>query len=110
MRISFRLNPEYDYELIKILKSYSDRNMSQLIRKTLRDNLKSSISLINNKNVMSSNASNTDNDKKIEETTDDIINHVQDIDIGQINKTIDNNKSIEVREIKKKIVWNIPSK
>ena len=107
MRISFRLNPEYDYELIKILKSYSDRNMSQLIRKTLRDNLKSSISLINNKNVMSNNASNTDNDKKVEET---IINHVQDIDVKQINKTIENNKPIEIREVKKKIIWNIPSK
>jgi len=107
MRISFRLNPEYDYELIKILKSYSDRNMSQLIRKTLRDNLKSSISLINNKNVMSNNASNTDNDKKVEET---IINHVQDIDVKQINKAIENNKPIEIREVKKKIIWNIPSK
>ena len=107
MRISFRLNPEYDYKLIEILKGYSDRNMSQLIRKTLRDNLKSSISLINNKNVMSNNASNTDNDKKVEET---IINYVQDIDVRQINK-IENNKSeTEIREIKKKIVWNIPSK
>jgi len=104
MRISFRLNPEYDYELIKILKSYSDRNMSQLIRKILRDNLKSSL---NSKNIMSNNASNTDNDKKIEET---IINHVQDINVRQINK-IENNKSeTEIREIKKKIVWNMPSK
>ena len=98
MRISFRLNPEYDYKLIEILKGYSDRNMSQLIRKILRDNLIS---------TMSNNASNTDNDVKIEET---IINHVQDINIRQINK-IENNKSeIEIREIKKKIVWNIPSK
>jgi len=101
MRISFRLNPEYDYKLIEILKGYSNRNMSQLIRKILRDNLTSN---------MSNNASNTDNDKKIEETTDDIINHVQDIDIRQINKTIDNNKSIAVKEIKKKIVWNMPLK
>ena len=102
MRISFRLNPEYDYKLIEILKGYSDRNMSQLIRKILRDNL-----TCDSKNVMSNNASNTDNDKKVEET---IINHVQDINVKQINK-IDNNKSeTEIREIKKKIVWNIPSK
>jgi len=105
MRISFRLNPEYDYKLIEILKGYSNRNMSQLIRKILRDNL-----TCDSKNVMSSNASNTDNDKKIEETTDDIINHVQDIDVKQINKVIENNKSIKIREVKKKIVWNIPSK
>jgi len=101
MRISFRLNPEYDYKLIEILKGYSDRNMSQLIRKILRDNLTCDSKL------MSNNASNTDNDKKVEET---IINHVQDINVKQINK-IDNNKSeTEIREIKKKIVWNIPSK
>jgi len=100
MRISFRLNPEYDYKLIEILKGYDNRNKSQLIRKILRDNLIS----------MSYNASNTDNDKKIEKLeTKDIINHVQ-VDVRQINNTVENNKPIEIREVKKKIKWNFPTK
>jgi len=105
MRISFRLNPEYDYKLIEILKGYDNRNKSQLIRKILRDNLTS---------TMSYNASNTDNDDKIEEVikgTKEIINHVQDIDVRQVNNTVENNKPIEiVREVKKKIKWNFPTK
>jgi len=39
MRISFKLNREYDTELIKQLEKYKDRNLSQVIRKILRDNL-----------------------------------------------------------------------
>jgi hypothetical protein len=40
-RICVRLNPEYDQSLIEILKTYNDRNLSQIIRKILRDNLMS---------------------------------------------------------------------
>jgi len=39
MRISFRLNPEYDQELINRVKSYSNRNLSRILRKILREHL-----------------------------------------------------------------------
>lgn len=38
-RVSFRLNPEYDQELIEKIKSYSRRNISKTLRKILREHL-----------------------------------------------------------------------
>jgi hypothetical protein len=40
-RICVRLNPEYDQPLIEILQTYNNRNLSQIVRKILRDNLMS---------------------------------------------------------------------
>ena len=39
MRISFKINREYDTELIKQLEKFKEKNLSQVIRKILRDNL-----------------------------------------------------------------------
>ena len=39
MRISFRLNAEYDQELINRVKSYSNRNLSKTLRKIIREHL-----------------------------------------------------------------------
>ena len=105
MRISFRLNPEYDYKLIEILKGYSDRNMSQLIRKILRD------SLISN-TMLSDNVFNiADNNKKINknETNKDKIKNelIEDANTGIEYQDNTNNESTNKQE-KKKIKWNFP--
>ena len=105
MRISFRLNPEYDYKLIEILKSYNNRNMSQLIRKILRD------SLISN-TMLSDNVFNiADNNKKINknETNKDKIKNelIEDANTGIEYQDNTNNESANKQE-KKKIKWNFP--
>jgi len=105
MRISFRLNPEYDYKLIEILKSYNNRNMSQLIRKILRD------SLISN-TMLSDNVFNiADNNKKINknETNKDKIKNelIEDANTGIEYQDNTNNESTNKQE-KKKIKWNFP--
>lgn len=43
-RICVRVNPEYDQPLIDILQTYNNRNLSQIVRKILRENLMSDIS------------------------------------------------------------------
>ena len=106
MRVSFRLNPEYDYKLIKILQSYNNRNMSQLIRKILRDNLISNT-------MLSDNAFNTiDNNKKInknetikDKVKNELIEDAINIEIEYQDNT--NNESTNKQE-KKKIKWNFP--
>ena len=108
MRVSFRLNPEYDYKLIKILQSYNNRNMSQLIRKILRDNLISNT-------MLSDNAFNTiDNNKKInknetikDKDKNELIEDAINTEIEyQDNANTINNESINKE--KKKIKWNFP--
>ena len=89
MRISFKLNREYDTELIKQLEKYKDRNLSQVIRKILRDNLVNKNSEVEDVFAEDKPASNTDN-----------------VEIRKINRKTeinnnDNNKS-------KTIKWNIP--
>lgn len=54
MRISFRLNPEYDQELINRVKSYSNRNLSKILREhlqyaTLSNKSSAPLSDVNNK-------------------------------------------------------------
>ena len=100
MRISFKLNKEYDTELIKQLEKYKDRNLSQVIRKILRDSLvyrKREVEDVFveelesvDTNVVVTNetpASNTDKD---------------DIEVRQINKKTEINKSKDI------IKWNFP--
>jgi len=89
MRISFKLNREYDTELIQQLEKYKDRNLSQVIRKILRDNLVNKNSEVEDVFAEDKLASNTDN-----------------VEIRKINRKTeinnnDNNKS-------KTIKWNIP--
>ena len=89
MRISFKLNREYDTELIKQLEKYKDRNLSQVIRKILRDNLVNKNSEVEDVFAEDKPASNTDN-----------------VEVRKINRKTeinnnDNNKS-------KTIKWNIP--
>jgi len=89
MRISFKLNREYDTELIKQLEKYKDRNLSQVIRKILRDNLVNKNSEVEDVFAEDKPASNTDK-----------------VEVRQINRKTeinnnDNNKS-------KTIKWNIP--
>jgi len=91
MRISFKLNREYDTELIKQLEKYKDRNLSQVIRKILRDNLVNKNSEVEVEDVFAEDKSafNTDN-----------------VEIRKINRKTeinnnDNNKS-------KTIKWDIP--
>ena len=89
MRISFKLNREYDTELIKQLEKYKDRNLSQVIRKILRDNLVNKNSEVEDVFAEDKPASNTDN-----------------VEIRKINRKTeinnnDNNKS-------KTIKWIIP--
>jgi len=91
MRISFKLNREYDTELIKQLEKYKDRNLSQVIRKILRDNLVNKNNKVEVEDVFAEDkpASNTDN-----------------VEVRKINRKTeinnnDNNKS-------KTIKWNIP--
>jgi len=86
MRISFKLNREYDTELIKQLEKYKDRNLSQVIRKILRDNLVNKNNKVEVEDVFAEDkpASNTDN-----------------VEVRKINKKTEINKS-------KSIKWNNP--
>lgn len=38
-RKTIRFNPEYDESIIKIMEQYKDRNLSQILRKIIRDAL-----------------------------------------------------------------------
>jgi len=100
MRISFKLNREYDTELIRQLEKYKEKNLSQVIRKILRDSLvyrKREVEDVFveelesvDTNVVVTNetpASNTDKD---------------DIEVRQINKKTEINKSKDI------IKWNFP--
>ena len=85
MRISFKLNREYDTELIQQLEKYKNRNLSQVIRKILRDNLVNKNSEVEDVFAEDNPASNTDN-----------------VEIGKINRKTEINNS-------KTIKWNNPN-
>ena len=97
MRISFKLNKEYDTELIKQLEKFKEGNLSQVIRKILRDNLvyrKIEIEDVfaeDNKSIKNEVVSNTNN---VNET----------IEIRQINSNTSSNNTNKSKPIK----WNIP--
>ena len=84
MRISFKLNREYDTELIKQLEKYKDRNLSQVIRKILRDNLVNKNNKVEVEDVFAEDkpASNTDNVEVRK------INRKTEINNGNISKSI----------------------
>ena len=50
-RISIRFNSEYDYDVIKKLKSYNDRDRSRILRKIIREHLKYNLADNNNDNM-----------------------------------------------------------
>ena len=104
MRISFKLNKEYDTELIKQLEKFKEGNLSQVIRKILRDNLvyrKIEIEDVfaeDNKSIKNEVVSNTNN---VNET----------IEIRQINRKAEinnSNTSSNNTNKSKPIKWNIP--
>ena len=39
-RITIRFNPEYDKEIINKLEQYKNRNLSKILRKLIRENIK----------------------------------------------------------------------
>ena len=39
-RKTIRFNPEYDFDIIEKMKQYTDRNLSKLLRKFIRDGFK----------------------------------------------------------------------
>jgi len=100
LRISFKLNKEYDTELIKQLEKFKEGNLSQVIRKILRDNLvyrKIEIEDVfaeDNKSIKNEVVSNTNN---VNET----------IEIRQINRKAEINNSNNTNK-SKSIKWNIP--
>ena len=82
MRISFKLNREYDTELIKQLEKFKcNNNLSQIIRKILRDNL------VNRKNEI-----------------EDAFAEDKVIDINEIPAS--NTDNVEVRKINRKTEIN----
>jgi len=104
LRISFKLNKEYDTELIKQLEKFKEGNLSQVIRKILRDNLvyrKIEIEDVfaeDNKSIKNEVVSNTNN---VNET----------IEIRQINRKAEinnSNTSSNNTNKSKPIKWNIP--
>ena len=106
MRVSFRLNPEYDYKLIKILQSYNNRNMSQLIRKILRDSLISNTMLSDNVfNIADNNKKINKNETIKDKVKNELIEDAINIEIEYQDNT--NNESANKQE-KKKIKWNFP--
>lgn len=54
-RINIRWNPEYDQEVINKLKAYSNRNLSKVLRKIIREHL-----------TYPDNASSALSDKKVD--------------------------------------------
>jgi hypothetical protein len=53
-RISIRFNSEYDYDVIKKLKSYNDRDRSKILRKIIREHLEYNVA-DNNDDKMADN-------------------------------------------------------
>jgi len=102
MRISFKINKEYDTELIKQLEKFKcNNNLSQFIRKILRDNLVNKNSKVEDVfaediNEIEIPASNTDN------VDTDIIEVRQVIKKAEINNTNTENNS-------KTIKWDNPN-
>ena len=84
MMISFRLNRKSDNELILLLSKYENKNMSEFIRNTLRNNLLTSKGIAEDPFTINKSASNTDN-----------------VEIRNINKKAEINKS-------KSIKWDNP--
>ena len=104
MRISFKINREYDTELIQQLEKFkTNNNLSQIIRKILRDNL------VNRKNeiedVFAEDTKNIETENTLASTTDNV--KTETIEIRQINKKAEiNNTNTDNKS--KAIKWNIP--
>ena len=105
MRISFKINREYDNELIKQLEKFKcNNNLSQLIRKILRDNL---VNVNNNEieDVFAEDTKNIETENTIASTTENV--KTETIEIRQINKKAEiNNTNTDNKS--KAIKWNIP--
>jgi len=102
MRISFKLNREYDTELIRQLEKYKEKNLSQVIRKILRDSLvyrKCEVDVFAEEEVINTittneiPVSNTDNDK---------------VEVRKINKKTEINNS-NTNNKSKSIKWDNPN-
>jgi len=102
MRISFKLNREYDTELIRQLEKYKEKNLSQIIRKILRDSLvyqKCEVDVFAEEEVINTittneiPVSNTDNDK---------------VEVRKINKKTEINNS-NTNNKSKSIKWDNPN-
>ena len=88
MRISFKLNREYDTELIQQLEKFKNRNLSQVIRKILRDNLVNKNSEV--EDVFAEDANDIEENIKSASNTDNV-------EVRKINRKteINNSKSIK---------------
>jgi hypothetical protein len=62
-RISIRFNSEYDYDVIKKLKSYNNRDLSRILRKIIREHLEYNMA-DNNDDKMTDNLADKIEEKK----------------------------------------------
>jgi len=103
MRISFKINKEYDTELIQQLEKFKEKNLSQIIRKILRDNLvyrKNEIEDVFAEDTITNDINNTNTNETLASNTDNV-------EVRQINrKTEINNNNTNNKS--KSIKWNIP--
>jgi len=91
MRISFKINREYDTELIKQLEKFKEKNLSQVIRKILRDNL-----VYKKNEIEDVFAEDTDTNANITNTN---------VEVRKINKKTEINNS----NMSKSIKWDNPN-
>jgi len=107
MRISFKLNREYDTELIKQLEKFKcNNNLSQIIRKILRDNL------VNRKNEIEDVFAEDTNTNDINNTNNDTpASNTDNVEVRNINRKAEiNNTNVNTNTDNKSktIKWNIP--